>query len=197
MSEAAPVRICADLGIEHRLAPPMRPQTNGMVQRFNGRIEDILQGHRFRSGEDLEQTILRYVRLYNGQLPQSVLKGRTPIAALKDWHRDKPALFKKRPYNHAGCDTSRVATSGTDNGDDDEHWVQIASTNPLERVNREIKCRADVIGIFPDDDAIVRLVGALMLETNDEWTVARRNMSLESLARMTDSPNVRLPAVAT
>ena len=98
-------RLCADLGIEHRLAPPMRPQTNGMVERFNGRIEDVLQSHRFRSGEDLEQTILRYVRLYNGQLPQSVLKGQTPIGALKDWHRQKPELFKKRPYNHAGFDT--------------------------------------------------------------------------------------------
>ncbi len=98
-------RLCAELGIEHRLSPPMRPQTNGMVERFNGRIEDVLQSHRFRSGEDLEQTILRYVRLYNGQLPQSVLKGRTPIAALKDWHREKPELFRKRPYNHPGCDT--------------------------------------------------------------------------------------------
>jgi transposase InsO family protein len=98
-------RLCADLGIEHRLAPPMRPQTNGMVERFNGRIEDVLQSHRFRSGEDLEQTILRYVRLYNGQLPQSVLKGRTPIDALKDWHHQKPELFRKRPYNHTGCDS--------------------------------------------------------------------------------------------
>ena len=97
-------RLCAELGIEHRLAPPMRPQTNGMVERFNGRIEDVLQSHRFRSGEDLEHTILRYVRLYNGQLPQSVLKGRTPLAALKDWHRDKPELFRKRPYNHPGWD---------------------------------------------------------------------------------------------
>jgi len=98
-------RLCAKLGIEHRLAPPMHPQTNGMVERFNGRIEDVLQSHHFRSGEDLEQTILRYVRLYNGQLPQSVLKGRTPIDTLKDWHRQKPDLFKKRPYNHAGCDS--------------------------------------------------------------------------------------------
>jgi len=96
--------LCADLGIEHRLAPPMRPQTNGMVERFNGRIEDVLQSHRFRSGEDLEQTILRYVRLYNGQLPQSVLKGRTPIDTLKDWQRQKPEIFKKRPYNHLGWD---------------------------------------------------------------------------------------------
>ena len=98
-------RLCADLGIEHRLAPPMRPQTNGMVERFNGRIEDVLQSHRFRSGEDLEQTIMRYVLPYNSKLPQSVLKGRTPIDALKDWHRDKPKLFRKRPYNRPGCDS--------------------------------------------------------------------------------------------
>jgi len=77
-----------------------------------------------------------------------------------------------------------------------EHWTQIASTNPLERVNREIKRRADVVGIFPNDGAIVRLVGALMLEANDEWAVARRYMSLETLARVTDNPNLRLPAVA-
>ncbi len=98
-------RLCAGFGIEHRLAPPQRPQTNGMVERFNGRIEDVLQSHRFRSGENLEQTLLRYVRLYNGHLPQSVLKGRTPIDALKDWHREKPELFRKQPYNHTGCDT--------------------------------------------------------------------------------------------
>lgn len=94
----------AELGIEHRLAPPMRPQTKGMVERFNGRIEDVLQSHLFHSGEDLEQTLLRYFHHYNSQLPQSALKGRTHIAALKDWQRQKPDMFRKQVYNHAGFD---------------------------------------------------------------------------------------------
>lgn len=53
-----------------------------------------------------------------------------------------------------------------------DHWAQIASTNPLERVNKDIKRRADVIDIFTTDAAVIRLVGALMLEQNDEWAVA-------------------------
>jgi transposase-like protein len=77
-----------------------------------------------------------------------------------------------------------------------EHWPQIASTNPLERLNGEVKRRSDVVGIFPNPAAVVRLVGALMLEQNDEWAVGRRSMSLESLAVLSDAPRVRLPGVA-
>ena len=77
-----------------------------------------------------------------------------------------------------------------------EHWAQIASTNPLERVNKEIKRRADVVGIFPNEEAVIRLVGALMLEQSDEWAVSRRYFSLESLARLADTHSPQLPAVA-
>jgi putative transposase len=78
-----------------------------------------------------------------------------------------------------------------------ERWPQIASTNPLERLNGEVKRRSDVVGIFPNDRAVVRLIGALMLEQNDEWAVSRRYMSLESLSTLTDDPVLRLSAVAT
>jgi putative transposase len=63
-------------------------------------------------------------------------------------------------------------------------------------VNKEIKRRADVVGIFPNDEAIVRLVGALMLEQSDEWAVSRRYFSLESLASLADTDCPKLPAVA-
>lgn len=74
------------------------------------------------------------------------------------------------------------------------HRKQIASTNPLERVNAEIKRRTDVVGIFPNEGAIVRLVGALLLEQNDEWQLQRRYMPLEGLTALSDN-QVRLSAV--
>ena len=64
------------------------------------------------------------------------------------------------------------------------HWTKISSTNPLERVDREVKRRTRAVGIFPNDEAIVRLVGAMMLETCDEWAAGRRYMSLESRAEI-------------
>ena len=75
-----------------------------------------------------------------------------------------------------------------------EHRVKIHSTNVLERLNGEIKRRADVVGIFPNEAAIRRLAGALLLEQNDEYAIQKRYMSLESLATMSENPPIRLPA---
>ena len=68
-----------------------------------------------------------------------------------------------------------------------EHWVKIHSTNPLERLNKEIKRRTNVVGIFPNEAAVTRLVGALMLEQNDEWAITRRYMTLETVAAICDT----------
>ena len=76
------------------------------------------------------------------------------------------------------------------------HRAKLHSTNPLERLNGEIKRRTEVVGIFPNEDAIVRLVGAILLEQNDEWAVQRaRYMTLETITSMRDDPAVSLPAL--
>ena len=77
-----------------------------------------------------------------------------------------------------------------------EHWSKLHSTNGLERLNGEVKRRTEVVGIFPNDDAIVRLVGAILLEQNDEWAVQRaRYMTLETMATLSDDAIVGLPAM--
>ena len=79
-----------------------------------------------------------------------------------------------------------------------EHRAKLHSTNPIERLNGEIKRRTEVVGIFPREAAVFRLVGAILLEQNDEWAVqGSRYMTLETIAALGDDQVIRLPAVAT
>lgn len=79
-----------------------------------------------------------------------------------------------------------------------QHRTKLHSTNPIERLKGEIKRRTEVVGILPNEDAIVRLIGAILLEQNDEWTVQRaRYMTLETIAPLNDDPTVSITAIAS
>ena len=96
---------CVSLDIEHRLCPPRHPQTNGMVERFNGRISDIVNQTRFASAAELDDTLSHYLSTYNHLIPQRALKHQSPIQALQKWRSEKPELFVKRVYKQPGLDS--------------------------------------------------------------------------------------------
>lgn len=76
-----------------------------MIERFNGRISEVLATTRFRSGEHLADTLTRYVRVYNHHLPQRALGNVCPFEALKAWYQKYPERFHRRPYNQARLNT--------------------------------------------------------------------------------------------
>lgn len=100
---------CTEMGIEHRLSPPRHPQTNGMVERFNGRISGVVKQTRFTSSTELETTLTHYLNVNNNYIPQRALNHLTPIQSLKKWYTEKPDLFVKRVYKQAGLDRPEVA----------------------------------------------------------------------------------------
>jgi len=97
---------CATHNIEHRLIRPRHPQTNGMVERFNGRIADILGQTRFTSAAELKETLISYCKIYNNDIPQKNLGHIPPVSALKNWQKTNPDIFKKSVYNLSGPDNT-------------------------------------------------------------------------------------------
>ena len=75
-----------------------------MVERFNGRISEIVNQTRFASAAELEDTLMHYLSTYNQLIPQRALRHQTPIQALKTWHLEKPELFVKQVYKQPGLD---------------------------------------------------------------------------------------------
>ena len=117
-------------------------------------------------------------------------------AARQQWRRVADQLRPKVPKLAALMDAAEPDVLAY-MGFPAQHRVKLHSTNPLERVNGEIKRRTEVVGIFPNEDAITRLVGAILLEQNDEWAVQRsRYMTLESIAPIGNDPLVSLPTLA-
>lgn len=97
-------RACVTAGIEHRLCPPRHPQTNGMVERFNGRIGDLVKQTRFRSAAELNNTLAHYLATYNHLIPQRALKHQAPMQALRRWRTKRPDLFVNPIEKQPGLD---------------------------------------------------------------------------------------------
>ncbi|MGA3682808.1 IS256 family transposase [Pseudomonas graminis] len=112
----------------------------------------------------------------------------------QQWHLVADQLREKYPKIAAltdGCEDEVLAHMAFPKA----HRQQLHSTNPLERLNAEIKRCTEVVGIFPNDPAIIRLVGAMLLEQNDEWCLQRRYMQLEAFEAVSDNPQAKLSAV--
>jgi transposase-like protein len=126
-------------------------------------------------------------------LINTIFAQETPEAAHEQWRIVTDQLRSKFPKLAAMMDAAEHEVL-TFMDFPKEHRVKIHSTNVLERLNGEIKRRADVVGIFPNEAAIRRLVGALLMEQNDEYAIQKRYISLESLALLSENPAIRLPA---
>jgi len=96
---------CRRHGIEHRLIRPKHPQTNGMVERFQVRISNILKTTYFQTGDEMRATLYDYLKVYNERIVQRALGHLTPVEKMEQWEKEKPELFVRTVDNHTGLDS--------------------------------------------------------------------------------------------
>ena len=161
------------------------PARVGVEEKSND--ESVSIAHGFHAGKSGRRVVSAFIATAFAQ--------ETPEAASQQWRAVADQLRTKVP---------KLATLMDDAEPDvlaymsfpKEHRTKIYSNNPIERLNGEIKRRTNVVGIFPNEAAITRLIGAILLEQNDEWAVQRaRYMTLETMAPLSDNPIVMLSAV--
>ena len=170
--------LCLSLGIEHRLTRVRRPQTNGMVERFNGRIADILRTHHFQSGKELEHTIMRYVDLYNNHLPQANLNCRTPCQVMYEWYVNKPQFFDKVVHNRPEGDSNSKYRK----------WVKLDNTDvpelDVEAIEAQESRLDGVRGIFTSLSTEASQASAIKARYAELWRIEHGFRVLKSDLRM-------------
>ena len=102
-------QVCKAFNIEHRLTKPRHPQTNGMVERFNGRISILLATTHFISSEQLANKLDEYLKLYNHHIVQKNLGHVLPITKLMEWQKTYPELFRQNTYNQSSPDSQLIS----------------------------------------------------------------------------------------
>jgi transposase-like protein len=167
---------------------------------LKGAITSVLQGASWqRCRVHFVRNVLALVPKTAGEMVaatiRTVFAQPDPAGAHETWRRVADSLRGRFPRAAALLDEAEedvLAYTAFPR----EHWRQIWSNNPLERLNREIKRRSDVVGIFPNDPAVIRLIGAVLAEQHDEWQVSRRYFSAESLAKLhREVPRDSVPAL--